>query len=198
MTTKRLITYRGVALVIALTIAVGVLAAQDAARSKEQSDDAAAVKEFKAHIAEYLNLRKAIEKKLPAMKNKEELPEMIAAHQQALARKIREARPDAKRGDIFTPATREAFRHLIRESFQDPQSNTKRAMAQQRATVKEVPLRVNGNYPDALAETTFPPALLLKLPALSDELAYRIVGRELVLVDRKANLVIDLLHEALP
>jgi hypothetical protein len=36
------------------------------------------------------------------------------------------------------------------------------------------------------------------LPTLPDELAYRIMGRDLVLVDSKANLVIDLFHEALP
>jgi len=40
--------------------------------------------------------------------------------------------------------------------------------------------------------------LLQKLPTLPDELAYRIMGRDLVLVDSKANLVIDLFHEALP
>jgi hypothetical protein len=39
---------------------------------------------------------------------------------------------------------------------------------------------------------------LQELPPLPEELAYRIVGRDLVLVDSKANLVVDLLHEALP
>ena len=42
---------------------------------------------------------------------------MITAHQQALARKIREARPQAKTGDIFTPAAGEAFRRAIRSAF---------------------------------------------------------------------------------
>jgi hypothetical protein len=59
-------------------------------------------------------------------------------------------------------------------------------------------LRVNGIYPDPIAETTFPATLLQKLPVLPDELSYRIVGRTLVLVDKKANLVVDLLHRALP
>jgi hypothetical protein len=149
-------------------------------------------------VGDYLKLRKTIEKQLPAMNKKEELPEMIAAHQQALARKIREARPHAEPGDIFTRAAREAFRHVIRSVFQDPQTATARAVIQQRDPIKEVHLRVNGIYPDAIAETTFPSTLLQKLPALPDELAYRIVGRDLVLVDSKANLVVDLFHEALP
>ena len=199
MRAKRRVPYPGFALLVAFSLAAaGVLAGQDAARNQEQTDDAAALKEFAGRVEEYLKLRKTIEKQLPAMKSKEELPEMIAAHQQALARKIREARPHARPGDIFTRATREAFRHAIQSVFQDPQTAAARAIIRQRDTVKEVRLQVNGIYPDALAETTFPSALLQKLPALPEELAYRIAGRDLVLVDSKANLVVDLFHEALP
>jgi hypothetical protein len=199
MRAKRRVSYRRFALLVALSLAAaGVLEGQDAASNKEQTDDAAGFKEFTSHVEEYVKLRKTIEKKLPAMKSKEELPEMIAAHEQALARKIREARPHAQPGDIFTRATREAFRHAIRSVFQDPHTSTARATIRQRDTVKEVHLQVNGIYPDAVAETTFPPTLLQKLPTLPDELAYRIVGRDLVLADTKANLVVDLLREALP
>ena len=199
MRAKRRVPYRGFVLLTALSLAAaGVLAGQDAARNKEKTDDAAALKEFTGRVEEYLKLSKTIEKQLPAMKSTEELPEMIAAHQQALARKIREARPHARAGDIFTRATREAFRHVIRGVFQDPQNATARTAIRQRDTVKEVRLQVNGIYPDAVAETTFPSTLLQKLPTLPEELAYRIVGRDLVLVDSKANLVVDLFHEALP
>jgi hypothetical protein len=209
MRAKRHVTSRGFALLLALSVAARLLMGQGAAptatptpaptaaATKEQADPAG-FKEFTGRMEEYLSLHKAVEKKLPAMKNKEELPEMIAAHQQALARKIREARPHAKRGDIFTPAAREAFRHAIRSVFQDPQTGTARTVTRQRDRNQQVRLRVNGIYPDAAAETTFPSALLLQLPTLPEELAYRIVGRDLVLVDTKANLVVDLLHEALP
>jgi hypothetical protein len=199
MRAKRQVSYRGFALLVALSLAAaGVLAGQGAPPNKEQTDDAAGFKEFMGRVEEYLKLHKTVEKELPALRNKEELPEMIAAHQQALARKIREARPHAKPGDIFTRAAREAFRHLIRSVFQDPQTATARATIRQRETVKGVRLQVNGIYPDAIAETTFPSALLQRVPTLPDELAYRIVGRDLVLVDRRANLVVDLLHEAFP
>ena len=198
MRTKRRVAYRGFALLVALSLAAaGVLASQGGAPKKEQTDDAEGFKEFTGRVDEYLKLHKAVEKELPALKNKEELPEMIAAHQQALARKIREARPNARPGDIFTRAAREAFLHVIRSVFQNPQAAA-RATIRQRDTVKEVRLRVNGIYPDAIAETAFPPTLLQKLPVLPDELAYRILGRNLVLVDRRANLVVDLLHEVLP
>ncbi len=199
MRAKRLVSYRGFALLAALSLAsAGGLAGQDAASNKRLADDAAGFKQFMSGVEEYLKLHKAVEKQLPALKNKEELPEMIVAHQQAMARKIREARPHARPGDIFTHASREAFRHVIRSVFEDPETATARATLRQRDRVKEVRLHVNGIYPDAIAETTFPPTLLQKLPALPDELVYRIVGRDLVLVDRRANLVVDLLHEALP
>ncbi|MDD5541691.1 MAG: hypothetical protein PHX83_00790 [Acidobacteriia bacterium] len=199
MRAKRRVPYGAFALLLALSLAAaGVFAGQEATPNKEQRDDAAGFKEFTGRVTEYLNLHKTVEKKLPALKNKEELPEMIAAHQQALARKIREARPHARPGDIFTHAGQEAFRHVIRSEFQNPRTATARVTLRQRDRVKPIRLQVNGIYPDAVAETTFPAALLQKLPTLPDELAYRIVGRDLVLVDTKANLVVDLLHEALP
>jgi hypothetical protein len=199
MRAKRQVSYRGFALLVALSLAsAGVLAGQDAALNKQQAEDAAGFKEFMGHVEEYLKLHKEVEKQLPALKTKEELPEMIVAHQQAMARKIREARPDARPGDIFTHPAREAFKHVIRSVWQDPENATARTTLRQGDRVKGVRLHVNGIYPDAIAETTFPPSLLQKLPVLPDELAYRIVGRDLVLVDRRANLVVDLLHEALP
>jgi hypothetical protein len=82
--------------------------------------------------------------------------------------------------------------------FQDTQTAVVHATFQQQKTVQAVHLKVNGIYPDAVAETTFPSMLLQKLPTLPDELAYRIMGRDLVLVDKKANLVVDQYHEALP
>ena len=56
--------------------------------------NAAGFKEFTDHVQEYVKLHKAVEANLPVLKPTD-LPEMITAHQQALARKIREARPRA-------------------------------------------------------------------------------------------------------
>ena len=63
--------------------------------------------------------------------------------------------------------------------------------------VKAVRLRVNQPYPDGVPYTTVPPTLLLRLPKLPDEVAYRIVDRDLVLLDVKANLVVDLIPEVI-
>jgi hypothetical protein len=43
-----------------------------------------------------------------------------------------------------------------------------------------------------------PGCLLEVLPALPQGLQYRLVGRDLILLDLDANLVVDILPEALP
>ena len=99
-------------------------------RAKEQADDAAAFKEFSARVQAYVTLQKTVESSLPALKSTD-LPEMITAHQQALARKIREARPHAKPGDVFTPAACEAFRRAsLRRARGPAQSADSRAYMQ--------------------------------------------------------------------
>jgi hypothetical protein len=185
-------------LMAVLLAAGGALARQGAASGKEQKEDAAGFKEFLDRVQDYVKLHKTVEATLPPLKPKEELPEMISAHQQALARKIRQARPPSERHDIFTKLSREAFRHAIRSTFRGPEANHAIATMQQGAPLKEVHLKVNEVYPDGVPHTTVPPTLLQKLPKLPDELEYCIVGHDLILLDVRANLVVDLLREILP
>src|SRR5260370_2613019 len=166
-TRKRPVPSRGLVLLAAFTFAAGrLLTAQDtaptqsaaprlpatAAATKEQAEDAAGFKEFTARMGDYLALHKAVDKKLPAMKSKEQLPEMITAHQQALARKIREARPHARSGNIFTPAAREAFPHAIRSAFQEAHTSTAHTVTHHRDNAPQPPLTLNSLSPHTLAE----------------------------------------------
>jgi hypothetical protein len=176
----------------------GTLARQAAASGKEQKEDAAGFKEFLDRVQDYVKLHKSVEATLPPLKSREELPEMIAAHQQALARKIRQARTPSERHDIFTKLSREAFLHAIRSTFRGPEADHALETMKQGAPLKEVHLKVNQVYPDGVPYTTVPPTLLQKLPKLPDELEYRIVGRDLILLDVRANLVVNLLKEILP
>ena len=57
---------------------------------------------------------------------------------------------------------------------------------------------MNDVYPENIPLTTTPPTLLSKLPQLPQELAYRIVGRDLTLKDTKAGLIVDLIPNAIP
>jgi hypothetical protein len=171
--------------------------AQDAASTKADARNAKAFAEFEGQVQAYVNLHKSVESSLPALKPTA-LPEMITAHQQALARRICEARRHAKRGDIFTEATRKAFRGLVREEFQGPHGHGARTTIRQGEPLKTIHLHVNDPYPDGVPFTTVPPTLLLRFPKLPEQVAYRIVVRDLILLDVEANLVIDRIPDIFP
>lgn len=95
---------------------IPVARGQDVISTEQNTEYAAAFKEFQGRVQAYVNLHKSTESTLPSLKSTD-LPEMIAAHQLALARKIREARPDAKRGDVFSERTRKSFRTIISAEF---------------------------------------------------------------------------------
>lgn len=200
MSTKRWIRSRGVTGLVALALCViapQVPAGQGTALSREQADDAAAFKEFSARVQAYLKLQKTIASSLPALKPTD-MPEMITAHQSTLARKIQEARPHAAAGDLFTPAAREAFRHASQAALGGPRSANSRAYMRPGAPNPNMHLAVNSIYPDTEPFTAMPPELLAAYPPLPAEVAYRIVGRTLILVDVESRLVIDVARLVLP
>lgn len=187
-------------LLIALLAGVGALTArcQEQAAAQAQSESAAGYKEFLARVHAYADLHKSIESTLPALKPTD-LPEMITGRQQALARKIREARSNAKRGDIFTESAAKAFRRTIRDEFRGPHGKGARTTIRQGEPLAKIHLHVNEPYPDGMPFTTVPPTLLLEFPKLPDQVVtYRIVGHDLILLDVEANLVVDRIPEIIP
>jgi len=59
-------------------------------------------------------------------------------------------------------------------------------------------VEVNGIYPDAEPIMTLSPALLAAFPPLPAEVAYRIVGRTLIVIDVESRLIVDLARRVLP
>jgi len=57
---------------------------------------------------------------------------------------------------------------------------------------------VNRLYPDAEPITALSPELLATFPPLPAEVAYRVVGRSLILVDVKSRLIVDIARGVLP
>ena len=55
-------------------------------------------------------------------------------------------------------------------------------------------LEINDTYPEHAPLQSTPPSLLENLPKLPPEIEYRITGRDLVLLDSKANLVVDIIR----
>jgi len=153
--------------------------------------------DFTQRVEEYVKLRKGIQTSLPRLK-KTKLRKEIVERQAALAQKIREARSNAKQGDIFTPEIGEQFRQAIRSKFQGASASNVRKTIRQGEPQKDVLLSVNAAYPDHLPRTTVPPTLLLCLPQLPQEVAYRIVGHSFVLEDIEARVVVDFMPGAIP
>lgn len=124
-------------------------------------------------------------------------PEELLRQQSALGRAIRESRPNAREGDIFTPDAARYFRTLIAEVAWrglDLWGEVEDALAwDTEAAVVEVNAQVPWN-----AGPMMWPSVLWRLPELPPELEYRFVGRDLVLIDVDGNIVVDVLREAVP
>jgi len=164
---------------------------------KLEAKTAAGFKEFQERVDAYVKLHKSVAGSLPNIKPTTEA-EKITDHQRELAQKIREARPHARRGEIFTENARDAFRRLIGAEFQGPHGRKARTTIRQGEPLTKVHLQVNQSYPDGVPFTTLPPSLLLKFPKLPEQVAYRIVVHDLVLIDVEANLVVDRIPEIIP
>ena len=200
MTTNRRLKYLMNVVMLGTCLATagaGLGRAQATVSPPKEAKTAAGFKEFADRVQAYVNLHKSIESSLPALKPTDQ-PEKIADHQQALVHKVCEARRHAKRGDIFSEQARKAFRRTVYEEFGGPHGQAARTTIRQGEPLKTIHLHVNQPYPDGVPYTTVPPTLLLRFPKLPDQVAYRIVGRDLILLDVEASLVIDRIPDIFP
>jgi hypothetical protein len=149
--------------------------------------------DFTQHVQNYMKLRKTLPNERTTKRQ-----EQIVDRRHSIADAIREARPGAKQGDIFTPESTPEFLKVIRATLLGSSAANARKTIRQGEPVMGVHLTVNGAYPEHLPRTTVPPTLLLRLPRLPDKLAYRIVDHDFVLQDTEARLVVDLIPGALP
>jgi len=156
--------------------------------------DAEAMKQFSERVAAYLTLQKKVESALPPQKKTDD-PERIKAHIASLADGIRAARTDAKAGDCFNGAS-DQFRRIIKEDANE--RSVRDAFAAMQEVPTRTPPRVNGTYPETAALATVPPLILQRLQRLPDGIEYRFMGRDLILRDTKANLIVDVLPGAVP
>lgn len=185
----------GVALVFsALCISLQAGPASTAALANQQvsvNPLAKAMADFKQRVDDYLELRRAVTRKYPEVTETGD-PAKISAREQALGKGIAMARANAKAGDIFGPVAS----HLAKIVDEDW---TSRSPADRKALLAELPLglqlKVNQPYPTNIPLATAPPRLLARLPMIPEELEYRLIDRRLLLRDRDANLIIDVLVE---
>lgn len=111
-----------------------------------------------------------------------------------LASAIRSARATAKQGDIFSPAVADLFRILIASALADRHPGAMFDVWPEESWPVDNPV-VNEPFPKGVSHVV-PAVLLHHLPALPNEMEYRVVNGRLVLLDVHADIVIDILLDA--
>lgn len=151
---------------------------------------------FLQRVDDYVALHRRVEAPLP--------PEVVTAdveaifgRRNALAAAIRTARPEARQGDIFAPSTARYFRELVAEALRNGAIRNMLAIVEDENTV-HVRAQVNADYPAGRSIAMMPPCLLTALPPLPAELRYGFVGRDLILWDVEAGLIVDFVPHAIP
>ena len=176
-------------------VVVALLLCTGGGMAQERDDDP--IRLFESRVAAYVALHRSIEGLLPA-------PQLFtdyhAAHKvfAAMSETMRTARADAAEGDIFADMALE-FGRRITDGLQAAQLDPTDLLAEMQDTTESGarPPVVNETFSWALGNL-MPPSLLMRLPPLPDELQFRLVGPDLVLIDIHADLVVDVLRNVLP
>ena len=186
-------------------------ATKEKAAEKNTNPDALVLADFHKRVDSYMAIHKEAAKDAPALKQTNN-PAEIKTAQDALGARIRAARATAKAGDIMTLEIQNKFRRLMYPvvTAPAPQGTAGRAV---KADVKEelkenseerkeeggkpVPLKVNATYPNDTPLPTTPPQVLMNLPKLPEQLEYRIVGKNLIIRDVEANIIVDFVPNAI-
>lgn len=153
--------------------------------------DAAAVEELGRRVAEYAELHRRIEGPVPTIKVSSD-PAEIRRAVDALGSRIRKARASARRGDIFSPEITAMLRRRIESGCGGDYESVRAAAHEELGPIPAA--TVNGKWPGPV----MPVNVLCQLPSLPTELEYRFVNRDIVLWDVHADLVVDIIPNALP
>ena len=156
----------------------------------------AAIQTFENDVNEYVKLRNKVRDQAPPL-SKDATPEQINAYRKTLEDAVRTARKNARRGDIFKPEVADYIRRTLKTEFQGKDRKDIRDIVFE-TEIQGVVLRVNYPYAQSAELSEMPATLLTKLPQLPKEVRYRFVGRNMLLVDRESNVIVDYMPEALP
>ena len=147
--------------------------------------DAGVTAHFCERIAAYVTLRGGLQEHLPVVRVTNDVAE-IRTRVHALATKIRSTHGRPREGEIFTPRTAAEFKKRLRrvetaaicETIRDDNPG-------------ELSRPVSRDYPESRPRATTPATVLAILPTLPPDIEYRFVGRDLILLDTRANIVVD-------
>jgi hypothetical protein len=190
----------------ALVVATAVLTAQQqtqlppptqrVAPPPDTTNTGKAVEEFTAKVKTYAALHQKIEAGLPKLP-KEASPQQKDFNQRELGRLIKQARATAKQSDVLTPTMQAYVRQQLVKIFAGAEGAARLASVMDENPVG-AKVGVNDRYPDSIPLSTMPPEVLQVLPKMPEELEYRFVGDNLVILDPHAHLIVDYMPAALP
>ena len=180
----------------AAAIAMLILGTAAAGVAHEKRDAAA---EFDRGLDAYLQLRRQATRQAPSPRITSD-PEEIVAVRDAIANAIRAVRPRAKTGNIFTGEVAAVLRRRIKDALRQHSYDVADLLAEitREAPRESANLAVNARF-DWRFGSQMPALIIAALPAMpSDILQYRFVGRDLVILDIGADLIVDVMPAALP
>ena len=198
-----LIVWTAVSLMTAAVFAEGERTQDQDKRAEIQSvasplatGDRAVVEEFQRRLRQYDAVRHRLDAALP-MEVVSPNPVVIVAIRDAHRAALRCERLTARQGDIFFPEVVVLFRRLIVDSLHGMAPDDFLMTLTEVDAAPIAPPFVNASYPDGGALATMPPQLLQIFPTLPPGLEYRFVGRDLILWDPHADLIVDFIPRAL-
>jgi len=153
--------------------------------------------DFQKRVDDYMKMRKTLVDsvgELDPTKNQAE----ITARATKLANGIMTARAQAKPGDIFTPEFSALVATLIKQEYSRRPDSVQETREDQQDELPDFVPKVNTLYPTTYPLATFPATLLPLLPQLPEQLEYRVVQNYLVLRDIEANVILDVMPNAVP
>jgi hypothetical protein len=160
--------------------------------------DAAALATMNDRLKDYLALHTKLEATLPKLPPNP-TPIQIDANQRQFEALMRKTRATAKQGDIFTAEAQPVIRRLVETVFGGPEGAAlKKAITDESPERKGQPLMVNARYPDDVPVSTVPPQILQTLPKLTEDLEYRFVHDDLILLDSHAHVIADFIPNVFP
>jgi len=170
-------------------------------KSEPVDPNTAVFADFSKRVDDYVALRNKLADSVGPLDPKMSQNE-IAARSTKLANAIVAARQGAKQGDIFTPEVSAITATLIKQEYsRRPQRILETRGDAQQELKDERPdfiPQINQIYQTGAPLATFPASLLPLLPKLPKEVEYRIVTTNLLLRDIEANVIVDIMPNAVP
>jgi hypothetical protein len=154
------------------------------------------IAEFQKRVKDYMDLHQKAASGLPGP-NKDASPAEVVAAQRQIEARIVPMRKGAKPGDIFVPEMQTFVRSYLAQLFKGPDGAKLKGVVMDENPV-DVKYGINSRYPDSVPLSTMPAQVLKALPKLPDGLEYRFIGRDLILFDVRAHIVVDFIPKVLP